>query len=95
MRIDPTLCQEILIAVESDPNAGSGQFLNITVDGYDANVIAQHVKYLWETEMLSGVDVTHLQSPCVPEIAVTDITSAGRQFLDEKEPEPPRNRIGF
>jgi len=95
MRIDPTLCQKILIAVESDANAGSGQFLNITVDGYDANVIAQHVKYLWETEMLSGVDVTHMQSPCVPEIAATDITSAGRQFLDEREPEPPRNRIGF
>ncbi len=95
MRIDPVLCQKILIAVENDPDAGSGQFLNITVDGYDANAIANHVKYLWETEMISGVEVTHLQSPCTPEIAVTDITPAGRSFLDEREPDPPRRKIGF
>jgi hypothetical protein len=95
MRIDLILCKSILIAIEKDPNAGSGQFLNLSVDGYDANAIAQHVKYLWETKMISGVDVTHMQSPCIPEIAVTDITAAGRAYLDETEPEAPRNRMGF
>jgi hypothetical protein len=95
MRIDPLLCQKILVAVESHPDAGSGQFLPISVDGYEAKEIAQHIKYLWETKMVSGIDVTHMQSPCVPEIAVMDITPAGRQLLDDKEPEPPRGKIGF
>lgn len=95
MRIDPTLCKKILIAVESHPDAGSGQLLSISVKGYDANTIAQHVKYLWEKKLISGLDVTYQQSPCVPEIAVTDITAAGRELLDESEPKPPRNKIGF
>jgi hypothetical protein len=95
MRIDPVLCKNILIAVEKNPNAGSGQFLNLSVDGYDANAIAQHIKYLWETKMISGVDVTHMQSPCVPEIAVTDITATGRAYLDQTEPDALRNKIGF
>lgn len=95
MRIDPVLCKNILIAVENHPSAGSGQFLSFSVDGYDTTAIAQHIKYLWETKMISGVDVTHMQSPCVPEIAVTDITAAGRAYLDQTEPEAPRNKIGF
>jgi hypothetical protein len=95
MRIDPMLCHKILVAVESDSEAGSGQFLQISISEYDADVIAKHVKYLWEMEMLTGVDVTHMQSPCTPEIAVTDITPAGRSFLDENELEPPRRKIGF
>jgi hypothetical protein len=95
MRVDPILCKNILIAVENDPNAGSGQILNVSVDGYDGNVIAQHIKYLWETKMVSGIDATNMQSPCVPEIAITDITPAGRAFLDQTEPEAPRNKIGF
>jgi hypothetical protein len=95
MRVDPILCKHILVAVENHPNAGSGQFLNLSVDGYDANAVAQHIKYLWETKMISGVDVTHMQSPCVPEIAVTDITAAGRAYLDQTEPDSPRNKIGF
>jgi hypothetical protein len=95
MRIDPVLSKKILIAIENHPNAGCGQFLNLSVEDYDAEAIAQHIKYLWETKMISGVDVTHMQSPCVPEIAVTDITAAGRAYLDQTEPEAPRNKIGF
>ena len=97
MRIDPALCKNILVAVEADPNAGSGQILNIAIEGYDSNVIAQHITYLWETKKIKGIDVTHHQSPCTPEIAVTDITAAGRQFLDqdELEPELPPKQFGF
>jgi len=95
MRIDPVLCQELLIAVENDPNAGSGQSLSISVDGYDAKTVAHHVKYLWDEELITGSDeATHLQSP-FPEILVFDITPDGRRFLDEREPESPRRRIGF
>ena len=95
MRVDPILCKNILMVVENDPKAGSGQILNVSVDGYDRKVIAQHIKYLWETKMVSGIDVTHMQSPCVPEIAIKDITPAGRAFLDQAEPEAPGNKIGF
>ena len=94
MRIDPAVCQKILIAVEGDPRAGSGQFLDILVDGCELNEIAHHVKYLWDSKLIMGVDVTHLTSP-YPEIAVQDITPAGRSYLDEKEPEHPRRKIGF
>jgi hypothetical protein len=45
--------------------------------------------------MISGEDVTHMQSPCVPEIAVTDLTADGRAYLDQAEPEAPRNKMGF
>ena len=95
MRIDPVLCKQILIAVENHPNAGSVQFLDLSIEGSDASAVAQHIKYLWETKMISGVDVTHQQSPCVPEIAVTDITAAGRAYLDQTEPEAPRKKKGF
>jgi hypothetical protein len=95
MRIDPILCKQILIAVENHPNAGSGQILDLSIEGYDASAVAQHIKYLWETKMISGVDVTHQLSPCVPEISATDITAVGREYLDQTEPEAPRNRIGF
>ena len=95
MRIDPKLCHAILVAIESSPNAGSGQFLDISVDGYEPIAIAHHVKYLYERKLVSGVNVTHMQSPCIPEIAVTDITAAGRDILDNNEPGPPRNKIGF
>ena len=94
MRIDPALCQKILIAVESDPQAGSGQFLKVSVDGYESDVIAHHVKYLWDSKLIEGLDVTHLTSP-YPQIGIRDITPAGRSSLDEREPEPPRRKIGF
>ena len=103
MRIDPTLCRQILVAIEADPNAGGGQILDISIEGCDETTIAHHVKYLWETDMISGVKVTSMDSPCVPEIGATDITPAGRSLLDqteaeaetEAEEEPPRNKIGF
>ena len=85
----------ILVAIEGHPNAGSGQFLSISVEGYEPIAIAHHIKYLWEKKLVSGVDVTHMQSPCIPEIAVTDITASGRDLLDKNEPEPPRRKIGF
>lgn len=94
MRIDPVLCQKILIAIESDPKAGSGQSLSPSVDGYEIEQIAHHVKYLWDESLITGDEATHLQSP-YPEILVFDITPDGRRFLDEREPEPPRKRIGF
>jgi hypothetical protein len=95
MRIDPVLCKQILIAVENHPDAGSGQFLDLAINGYDSDVIAHHVKYLWETKMISGEDITHMQSPCVPEIAVTDLTADGRAYLDQAELDAPRNKMGF
>jgi hypothetical protein len=94
MRIDPVLCHKILVAVESDANAGSGQFLRIAVDGYEKPEIAHHIKYLWDDGLVEGRDVTHLTSP-YPEIMVLDITPAGRRSLDEREPEPPPRKIGF
>jgi hypothetical protein len=94
MRIDPVLCQKILVAVESDTEAGSGQFLRIAVDGYDEKTIAHHIKYLWDEGLIEGTDCTHLTSP-YPEIMPLDITPAGRGYLDEREPEPPKNKIGF
>jgi hypothetical protein len=94
MRIDPELCQRILVAVESDPNAGSGQFVRIAVEGYDDATIAHHLKYLLDEELITGDEATHLQSP-YPEILVSNITPAGRRYLDEREPESPRRKIGF
>jgi len=35
MRIDPAVCHKILVAIEGDPNSGSGQFLRIEVEGYE------------------------------------------------------------
>ena len=94
MRIDPVLCQKILIAVESDPNAGCGQSLGISVDGYDEKTVAHHVKHLFDEGLITGDDATHLTSP-FPEVLVFDITPDGRRFLDEVEPEPTRRKIGF
>lgn len=94
MRMNPELLEKILIAVESDPNAGSGQSVSIAVEGYRRDVIAHHVKYLVETDMLRAQETTHLTSP-YPEFLVFDITPAGRAFLDEREPEPPKRSIGF
>ena len=48
MRIDPLLCQKLLIAIESDENAGSGKTLEISVEGHDAKEIAHHIKYLYD-----------------------------------------------
>lgn len=95
MRIDPVLCRQILADIEADPNAGGGQFLDISIDGYDERTIAYHVKHLWETNMISGADVTSRDSPSVPEISVTDITPEGRTFLngDEKEAAMEKNGI--
>ena len=90
MRIDSGLCHKILSAIEDDPNAGSGQFLQLAIENYEPRVIAYHVKYLWEMDMISGVEVTHQQSPCVPEIAVTDIKPDGRKFCAEKAKDSPR-----
>jgi hypothetical protein len=94
MRIDPALCQKLLIMVEGDPKAGSGQFLTINVDGYEEKEVAHHIKYLWDTKLIKGQDVTHLSSP-YPEIKVQDITPAGRSYLDENEPKQAGNKIGF
>jgi hypothetical protein len=44
--------------------------------------------------MVRGSDVTNQLSPYA-EIMVTDITPAGRKFLDEREPEQPRRKMGF
>lgn len=63
MRIDPLLCQKILIAVESDPNAGTGQFIRITVDDYDPASVAHHIKYLWDEKLVTGQNATNFQSP--------------------------------
>src|SRR3954468_18090331 len=35
MRVDPALCEKILIAVEADPMAGTGQFIRPSIDRYD------------------------------------------------------------
>ena len=94
MRIDPALCQKIIIMVESNPKAGSGHFLDINVDGYEEKEIAHHIKYLWDTKLVKGQDVTHHSSP-YPEIKVQDITPAGRSYLDENEPKTARKKIGF
>lgn len=94
MRIDPAVCHKILVGVESDPNAGSGQFLRIGVEGYDPATVARHIKYLWDSEFVEGQNVTNMQSP-YPEIMVKDITPSGRAYFDEREPDPPRRKIGF
>lgn len=96
MRIDPAVCQKILIAVEADAIAGTGQFIRPKIDGYDQAIVAHHVKYLWEEKLVTGVNATNQQSP-YPEIKimVQDITLAGRAYLDEREPEPPRRNFGF
>src|SRR5947209_5844994 len=94
MRIDPALCEKILIAVEGHPMAGTGQFIRPNIDGYDQTTVAHHVKYLWDCELVTGQDVTKMQSPH-PEIMIRDITPTGRAYLDDREPEPPRRNIGF
>lgn len=94
MRIDPAVCQKILIAVEADAIAGTGQFIRPKIDGYDQATVAHHVKYLFEEKLVTGVNATNQQSP-YPEIMVQDITPAGRAYLDEREPEPPRRNFGF
>jgi hypothetical protein len=83
-----------LIAVEEDPNAGSGQFIRVSPEGYGQDEIAHHIKYLWEEKMVTGRDVTHLQSP-YQEILIQDITPTGRKYLDGLEPEPEPKRHGF
>jgi hypothetical protein len=94
MRIDPVLCQKVLIAVESDPNAGSGQFLSISVDGYDEETTAHHIKYLFDEGLITGDANDFLNAP-FPQTLILDLTPAGRGFLDEREPEPPGRKIGF
>ena len=94
MRIDPELCRAILIAVEGDPEEGTGKGVRVNLDGYERDVIAHHVKYLWDQKLLAGHDVTNLQSP-YPEILITAITPKGRHYLDETEPERPKRKIGF
>jgi hypothetical protein len=94
MRIDPVLCHKILIAVEADPNAGSGQFIRVSLEGYEQNEVAHHIKYLWEEKMVSGRDVSNFQSP-YQEILIQDITPAGRRLLDGLEPEAPSKKHGF
>ena len=94
MRIDPELCRAILIAIESDPNAGSGQGLQIAIDGCDWSTFGQHIAYLWDEKLIDGINVTHMQSPH-KEILVRDITPKGRKYLDETEPQPHKRRIGF
>jgi hypothetical protein len=69
MRIDPVLCQKILVAVESDPQSGSGQFVRISLDDYGPAEVAHHIKYLWDEKLVTGSDVTNYQSP-YPEILV-------------------------
>ena len=68
MRIDPILCKNILNAVENHPNAGSGQFLNLSVDGYDEHAVVHHIKYLWETKMISGIDVATTDHHACPKL---------------------------
>jgi hypothetical protein len=94
MRIDPVLCQKILIAVESDPQSGSGQFIRISLDDYVPTEVAQHIKYLWDEKLVTGSDVTNYQSPYT-EILLLDITPAGRRYLDERDSEAPQKPIGF
>jgi len=95
MRMDPVLCQKILAVVESDPVAGSGKPVSLSsVEGYEAKEMALHVKYLWDEGFIKGIECTHLTSP-YPEILVTDITPAGRKYLDANELAPPRRKIGF
>jgi hypothetical protein len=94
MRIDPDLCRTILVAVEGDPNAGNGRGVAIAVDSYERDVIAHHIKYLWDEDLVKGIEATNLQSP-YPEILVTDITPKGRHYLDETEPDEPKRKIGF
>lgn len=95
MRIDPLLCQKILIAIEGDPNAGSGQFIRVAVEGYDQQTIAEHVKYLWDEKLIRGKDVTNFQST-YPEIMIQGITPAGRRYLDEREPnQTPPKKFGL
>jgi len=94
MRIDPELCEKILIMVESHPIAGSGQLFRISVDGNDENTIAHHVKHLFDEGLIKGDEATNTQSP-YPEILILDITPDGRRFLDQREPAPPGRKLGF
>ena len=83
MRIDPALSQRILVAIEDDPKAGSGQFLSFSIDGYTDEQIAHHIKYLWDSKLVRGQELTNMTSP-YPEIAVQDITPRGRAYLEER-----------
>lgn len=94
MRIDPVLCQKILIAVEGDEKAGSGGSVNVSIEGYEPKEIGHHLKYLLDEQLVKGQDCTPLTSP-YPQIMIFDITPDGRRFLDEREPESPRRKIGF
>jgi len=94
MRIDPVLCQKILIAVESHADAGSGQFIRISVDGYDEKTIAHHVKHLFDEGLITGDENKFLNTP-FPQTLILDISPDGRRHLDQMEPDKPRNKIGF
>jgi hypothetical protein len=82
MEIYSTLCHKILIGIEGDPNAGTGRGVSLDIPDYEPNVIGQHVNYLVESGMLSGIDVTNMQSPHREHI-ITDITPKGRAYLAE------------
>ncbi|MGA2183968.1 MAG: DUF2513 domain-containing protein [Bryobacteraceae bacterium] len=94
MTIDKVLCHKILIEVRKNPNAGSGQFFEISVDGYNERTTADHIKYLFDKGLIKGEDNRPLAS-LLPRILIQDITPDGCRFLDEMEPEPPRRKIGF
>ncbi len=95
MRIDPAICQKILIAVESDDKAGTGHGVTVELEGIEPNVVAHHVKYLVDREMLKAIETTDHQST-YPEFIVTDITPEGRAYLDEREPEQGvKKKFGF
>jgi hypothetical protein len=97
VRIDPAVCQKILVAVEGHTNAGTGRGVTVTVEGYEPKVIGQRIYHLVETGMLKGIAVTNMQSPH-PEYMITDITPNGRAYLDSLEeaaPEASPEKFGF
>jgi hypothetical protein len=87
MRIDEKLKRKILVEIESDRKAGTGQGLDISVKGYDDETVAQHIKYLWDDGLIKGIDGRTQEAP--NNIIVQAISPEGRRYLNATEPTMP------
>lgn len=89
MHRDNKLLDLLLIFIRDSKNPEDDTWINLTIKGYDPEIIQKHLKLLLEKGLINGIDASHTRGI---KIIPKSLTSAGHDYIDERT-KPFRKRV--
>lgn len=81
MTRDMELVRKILLKVEE--NTSSDQIMNLSIEGYDNEIVYNHCKLIYDAGLVSSFQTSRPLTQRYPTYIIGTLTWAGHDFLDK------------